>query len=71
MPNTYLTPEEVVDRVTQEARKVVAEMPIEAVRKLGSSDGYLNPGIGGGLLAALIVAAWERLSANPEERKLP
>lgn len=61
MPNEFIRPSEMAARLVESARDVIRDMPIETVRKFAGIDRFA-PGLSGGVLAALVVAARERLA---------
>ncbi len=63
MPNEILTPDQFTRFIMDDAAEVVSTMPIDSVRKLASTKEF-RIGIGGGLHAAMCVAAVRRLETE-------
>ena len=69
MANVFITPSEIIDRIFNDAKSIVAEMPIDSVLAL-SKDKPGGIGIQAGLHAALVIAAQERID-GVKERQCP
>lgn len=68
MANRIMSNKEVVAEMMAEARRSVADMPVESARKLAEYEGGIHPGIGGAIGATLILAARERMKATGETK---
>lgn len=59
-----MSAKEVVAEMMDDARKSVAEMPIESARRLAEYEGGIHPGVGGAIGVTLILAARERMKST-------